>query len=119
MNGAGETANGTGAGSADPVLRFADLSMDPTRFKAWRNGRTILLSALQVQLLTLMMARPTHVFSRDELERSLWVGRTLEMANLRTCFRRLRHALNAPGERELICNVRQQGYVLSAEPGHD
>ena len=49
------------------LLRFADLSLDPSRFKAWRNGRTILLSALQVQLLTLMMARPTHVFSREDL----------------------------------------------------
>lgn len=96
------------------MLRYGDLLMDPTRFKAWRNGRTILLSALQVQLLTLMMARPTHVFSREELEQTLWQGRTLEMANLRTCFRRLRHALNAPGESELICNVRQQGYALSA-----
>jgi len=100
------------------LLRFADLLLDPHRFKAWRNGRTILLSALQVQLLSLMMARPTHVFTRDELERALWTGRTLEMANLRTCFRRLRHSLNAPGERELICNVRQQGYALSPPEGH-
>ncbi|WP_162789181.1 MULTISPECIES: winged helix-turn-helix domain-containing protein [Sphingomonas] len=102
----------TDRGDDPALLRFADLSLDPTRFKAWRNGRTILLSALQVQLLSLMMARPTHVFSRDELEQLLWQGRTLEMANLRTCFRRLRQALNAPGERELIGNVRQQGYVL-------
>jgi len=105
--------------AADPaLLRFGDLTLDPTRFKAWRNGRTILLSALQVQLLTLMMARPDHVFTRDELERALWTGRTLEMANLRTCFRRLRHSLNAPGERELICNVRQQGYALSVPEEH-
>lgn len=104
---------------SDPtLLRFADLTLDPTRFKAWRNGRTILLSALQVQLLTLMMARPDHVFTRDELERALWTGRTLEMANLRTCFRRLRATLNAPGERELICNVRHQGYALSAPEPH-
>jgi DNA-binding response OmpR family regulator len=96
-------------------LRFGDLSLDPGRFKAWRNGRTILLSALQVQLLSLMMAQPAHVFSREELEQALWQGRTLEMANLRTCFRRLRQALNAPGERELICNIRQQGYVLSSD----
>jgi two-component system response regulator MprA len=99
------------------LLRFRDLTLDPSRFKAWRNGRTILLSALQVQLLSLMMARPGHVFSREELEQALWHGRTLEMANLRTCFRRLRHLLNAPGERELICNVRQQGYALSTDEG--
>lgn len=98
------------------MLRFADLLLDPSRFKAWRGGRTILLSALQVQLLQLMMAQPHHVFSREELEQALWQGRTLEMANLRTCFRRLRHALNGPGERELIFNVRHQGYALSAEP---
>ena len=97
------------------VLRFGDLTLDPGRFKAWRNGRTILMSTLQVQLLSLMMARPTHVFTRDELEQTLWQGRTLEIANLRTCFRRLRHALNAPGETELICNVRQQGYALSPD----
>jgi DNA-binding response OmpR family regulator len=107
-----------GGGKGEQALvRFADLTLDPARFKAWRNGRTILLSALQVQLLELMMARPAHVFSRDELEQLLWHGRTLEMANLRTCFRRLRRALNAPGERELICNVRQQGYVLSTGEG--
>jgi two-component system response regulator MprA len=98
-----------------PLLRFGDLTLDPSRFKAWRGGRTILLSALQVQLLSLMMARPSHVFSREELEQTLWHGRTLEMANLRTCFRRLRHLLNGPGEVELICNVRQQGYALSVD----
>lgn len=102
------------AGEGAP-LQFGDLALDPSRFKAWRNGRTILLSALQVQLLALMMEQPAHVFSREELEQRLWHGRTLEMANLRTCFRRLRHALNGPGERELICNVRQQGYVLSSD----
>jgi two-component system response regulator MprA len=95
------------------LLRQDDLTLDPARFMAWRNGRAILLTAFQVQLLELLMRQPDHVFSRDELQSTLWQGRKLDMANLRTCIRRLRGVLNGPGERELVRNVRQHGYVLA------
>ena len=62
-----------------------------------------------------MLERPHHVFSHSELEEQLWNGRAIDGANLRTCMRRLRHALNVEGEVELVRNVRQAGYVLAAD----
>ncbi|MCW3798026.1 winged helix-turn-helix domain-containing protein [Sphingomonas sp. BN140010] len=97
------------------LLRHGDLTLDPERFRATRGNRSIRLSTFQVELLAALMHRPHHVFSRDELAESIWAGRALNMANMRTCFRRLRHALNGPGERELIRNIRDRGYVL--DPG--
>jgi two-component system response regulator MprA len=97
---------------SEHLLRQGELTLDPARFMAWRNERAILLTAFQVQLLELLMRRPDHVFTRDELQAALWQDRRLDMANLRTCVRRLRGALNRPGERELVRNVRQHGYVL-------
>lgn len=101
------------ATAASPhLLCHGDLTLDPERFRAARNGRTIRLSTFQVELLAALIRRPHDVFTREELAATIWAGRPLNMANVRTCFRRLRHALNGPGERELIRNVRDRGYVL-------
>lgn len=97
------------------VLRFGGLTLDLDSVKVRRNGRTIALSALQRRLLQIMLERPHHVFTQAELEEQLWGGRPIDGANLRTCMRRLRHALNAQGEVELVRNVRQAGYVLAGE----
>lgn len=102
-------------GSPDTVLRFGGLTLDLDAVKVRRNGRTIALSALQRRLLQIMLERPHHVFTQAELEQQLWDGRPIDGANLRTCMRRLRHALNGEGEVELVRNVRQAGYVLAGE----
>jgi len=97
------------------ILRHGDLTLDPARFKAWRGSRLLRLSTFQVELLGAMMRRPHHVFTRDELAELVWTGRSLDMSNVRTCFRRLRQVLNADGEVELVRNVRDRGYVLDPE----
>ena len=97
------------------VLLHADLKLDPGRYRAWRGDRPVRLSSFQVELLQLLMQRPGHLFTREELARTIWSGRHLEMANVRTCFRRLRQALNASGERELVHNVPGRGYALDLD----
>jgi two-component system, OmpR family, phosphate regulon response regulator PhoB len=93
-------------------LRFGDLSLDLDALKVRRAGRNIHLPTLQRRLLQIMLEQPQHVFSREELQQKLWQGKPVEEANLRTCIRRLRKALNAPGEQELISNIPQTGYTL-------
>ncbi|MER9426756.1 response regulator transcription factor [Mesorhizobium sp. M0317] len=96
------------------LLTFLDLELDVTRYRVWRNGRTIHLPPTEFRLLHHLMKNPHRVYSRDELQNAAWpravhVGaRTIDVH-----IGRLRAALNKAGGRDLIRTVRCVGYALS------
>jgi two-component system copper resistance phosphate regulon response regulator CusR len=81
---------------ADPVVRVADLEIDPVRHRATRNGRRIDLSAKEFALLSLVW--DIHFDSETNV---------VEVA-----VRRLRAKIDDPFEEKLIHTVRGVGYVL-------
>jgi DNA-binding response OmpR family regulator len=98
-----------------PILQVGDLQLDITRREAsWRSA-PFDLTAIQFELLRVMMARPGQVFSREELLNQVWGydyygdTRTVDSA-----VKRLRARLRevAP-DCELIVTVRDAGYKLS------
>jgi two-component system phosphate regulon response regulator PhoB len=98
---------------ASEVLRFADLEMDLAAHRVARGGRAVHLSPTDFRLLRQLLESPGRVFSRDQLLDLVW-GRDLEV-ELRTVdatIRRLRRALNAGGEPDLLRTVRATGYAL-------
>ncbi len=98
-----------------PILQVGDLRLDIARREAsWRSA-PFELTAIQFELLRVLMGSPGRVFSRDELLNQVWGydyygdTRTVDSA-----VKRLRARLRevAP-DAELIVTVRDAGYKLS------
>ena len=98
---------------AEQMLAFHDLRMDLAAHRVFRAGREVHLSPTEFRLLRHLLEHPGRVFSRAQLLDRVW-GSDLEI-ELRTVdatIRRLRRALNAGDEADLLRTVRAEGYAL-------
>jgi two-component system phosphate regulon response regulator PhoB len=98
---------------AEEVLSFADLMMDLAGHRVLRSGREVHLSPTEFRLLRQLLESPGRVFSRGQLLDLVW-GRDqdVELRTVDATIRRLRRALNAGGEADLLRTVRAAGYAL-------
>jgi two-component system, OmpR family, phosphate regulon response regulator PhoB len=98
---------------AAEVLRFADLTMDLAAHRVARSGREVHLSPTEFRLLRQLLESPERVFSRGQLLDLVW-GRDqdVELRTVDATIRRLRRALNAGGEPDLLRTVRSAGYGI-------
>ncbi len=98
------------------TLQFQDIVMDLTAHRVSRGGRAIHLGPTEFRLLQFFLLHPRCVFSREELLNAVW-GHDIyvEPRTVDVHIRRLRKALNAEGETDLIRTVRAAGYALDAE----
>jgi two-component system phosphate regulon response regulator PhoB len=98
------------------TLAFADVTMDLAAHRVTRNGRAVHLGPTEYRLLRFLMEHPTRVFSREQLLDEVW-GRDVyvELRTVDVHIRRLRKALNAPGEEDIVRTVRAAGYALDRE----
>jgi two-component system phosphate regulon response regulator PhoB len=98
---------------AEEVLSFADLIMDLAAHRVVRSGREVHLSPTEFRLLRQLLESPGRVFSRGQLLDLVW-GRDqdVELRTVDATIRRLRRALNAGGETDLLRTVRAAGYAL-------
>lgn len=96
------------------VLWLADLAIDRTRGKAFRQGVDLGLSATLFELLDVLMAHRGQVLSRAKLIKAVWGARNAdERDNMVTVgILRLRQKLDGPFGLKLLHTVRGQGYVL-------
>ena len=64
------------------------------------------------------MQHPGRVFSREQVLDAVW-GRDIhvEPRTVDVHIRRLRKAVNGPGEEDVIRTVRSAGYALDSDPG--
>lgn len=93
-------------------MHFADLVLDPVNLKAWRGGRLVRLSILQIRLLQFFMAHPGRVFTRGQLLHGVWRNESIDEGTVTQCVVRLRRALTTAGEADLIRSSRGIGYAL-------
>ncbi len=105
---------GPGA-TTDPVLKVADLVLDPLGKKVWRGTREICLTAKEFRLLTYLMSHPGTVVSRTRLLNNVWdLSFDPETKVVDVYIRYLRRKIDVVGEKALIKTVRGFGYVISA-----
>ncbi len=97
------------------VLQVGDVRLDIARRKASWRSTPFELTAIQFELLRVLMASPGRVFSRDELLNQVWGydyygdTRTVDSA-----VKRLRARLReVASDIELIVTVRDAGYKLN------
>jgi two-component system response regulator MprA len=98
---------------SDPVLRFADLSLDRRSLQVQRGTRRIELPRMQLLLLELFMLNPRQVLPRALVYERVWgydFGGTSNSLDVH--LSQLRHKLEDSGEPRLIHTVRSMGYIL-------
>ena len=97
-------------------LKYADIEMDLIAHKIIRNGRKIKLGPKEYKLLQNFLEQPQRVFSRDQLLDRIW-GENIyvEPRTVDVHIRRLRKAITANNEINIIRTVRDAGYSLEAD----
>lgn len=97
-------------------LQFADLKVDPISHRVWRNGSLVHLAPTEYRLLFHFIKRPQRAYSRQQLLDAVWGRRVkVDSRTIDVHIRRLRKALNRPGDKDLIRTIRAVGYALDIE----
>lgn len=95
------------------VLAFHDLRMDIAAHRVFRGDREVHLSPIEYRLLRHLLQHPGRVFTRVQLLDRVWgTEAEVELRTVDATVRRLRRALNANGEPDLVRTVRAEGYAL-------
>ncbi len=104
--------------AADEVMSYCGLVVDLAAHRVLRNGRPVHLGPTEFRLLRFLMERPGRVYSREQLLDAVWGAEIyVEPRTVDVHIRRLRKAINAPGETDLIRTVRSAGYSLDEISG--
>lgn len=99
-----------------PVLRFADLSLDPASRMVRRSQRELALTSVEFKLLEEFLRHPRHVLSKETLLDRVWgydFGGNVNVVEV--YVKQLRQKLEAHGEPRLIHTVYGVGYVMREE----
>jgi two-component system copper resistance phosphate regulon response regulator CusR len=102
---------------AAPVLRVADLELDPATREVRRGGRRITLTTREHALLEYFMRNAGRVLTRPMLAEHVWGLDFDPESNIVDVYvGYLRRKIDGPGETRLLHTVRGAGYALRAEP---
>jgi len=100
-------------GRREPVLRLADLTLDPATRAVTRGGRRIELTAREHALLEYFLRNPGRVLTRPMLAEHVWGLAFDPESNVVDVYvGYLRRKLDGPGDARLLHTVRGVGYVL-------
>jgi heavy metal response regulator len=106
-----------GRSGGEPVLRVADLCLDPATRAVTRGRRRISLTAREYALLEYLMRRAGRVLSRPLIAQHVWGMDFDPESNIVDVYvGYLRRKIDADGEPRLLHTVRGAGYLLSPEP---
>ncbi|MDO8690325.1 MAG: response regulator transcription factor [Dehalococcoidia bacterium] len=97
----------------DGLLRFVDLTLNPSTREVLRGSRRIGLTTKEFELLEFLMRHPQQVLSRDLVFERVWGSDFLGESNvIDVHVMRLRDKLEAEGESRIIHTIRGAGYSL-------
>ena len=105
-----------GAAGTGPVLRVADLTLDPATREVRRGARRIGLTAREHAVLEYFLRNPGRVLTRPMLAEHVWGLDFDPESNIVDVYvGYLRRKIDGPGEPRLLHTVRGAGYVLRSE----
>lgn len=96
----------------DATMRAGELAYDPFTGAASWQGKPLKLSPKSLKLLVAMLRQPGRLFSREELEQSVWGQVQASSDTLRSHLSQLRRELALPEGRSMIETVHGRGYRL-------
>lgn len=96
-----------------PILEYADLRLDRNTHLVTRNGKDIILSAKEFDVLEYLMQHQGEVLSRERIESDVWETNYCGLTNVIDVYiRYLRKKIDDGFDMKLIHTVRGVGYVL-------
>jgi DNA-binding response OmpR family regulator len=102
--------------AAGPVLRVADLTLDPSTREVRRGGRRITLTVREHALLEYFMRSAGRVLTRPMLAEHVWgLDFDAESNIVDVYVGYLRRKIDGEGDRRLLHTLRGAGYKLAAE----
>jgi DNA-binding response OmpR family regulator len=108
-----------GGPQSAPVLRVADLSLDPATRGVTRGGRAIHLTSKEYSLLEYFLRNAGRVLTRGMIAEHVWgLNFDCESNIIDVYVGYLRRKIETDGRAPLLHSVRGVGYVLKADPGH-
>jgi DNA-binding response OmpR family regulator len=106
-----------GTAARAPVLRLADLTLDPATREVVRGGRRITLTAREYALLEYFLRNIGRVLTRPMIAEHVWgLDFDTETNIIDVYVGYLRRKIDGEGEQPLLHTVRGAGYVLRTEP---
>ena len=100
----------------DNILSIRNVALDPNNHIVTRDGDPIKLTPKEFAVLEFFMRNPNKVFKADALLDHIWKSEAGSgPETVRTCIKRLRRQIDAPGVSSIIENVHGVGYKLAAE----
>ena len=105
-----------GPSGPSPLLKVADLVLDPARHRVCREECEIHLSATEYKLLELLMRRAGRVVSRNAIADAVWNGDDVEENTLDAFVSLLRGKVDKAFKTKLIHTIRGVGYSVREEP---
>lgn len=100
-------------GEKSPVLKFADLTMDPVARKVTRSGVDIMLTSKEYSLLDYFLRRPNQVLTRTMISEHVWESDFDAVTNVIDVYvKHLRNKIDKEFEKKLIHTVWGVGYIL-------
>ena len=98
-----------------PIFSFGDLTLNRDSRLAARQGRSILLTAKEYDLLELFMRHPNQVLKRGLIFDQIWGYDFMGESNVLDVYiRYLREKIEIQGTPRLIQTVRGVGYRLGS-----
>lgn len=97
-------------------LKLADLEMDVVKRSACRGQQTLLLTAMEYDILEFLLRNQGHVVTREMLAREVWkeTERATPLDNvIDVHIGRLRKKIDEPFGKRLLHTVRGVGFILS------
>jgi len=105
-----------GHGQRAPVLRLADLTLDPATREVNRGARRITLTTREYALLEYFLRNPGRILTRPLLAEHVWGLDFDPESNIIDVYvGYLRRKIDGEGERKLLHTVRGAGYVMKDE----
>jgi DNA-binding response OmpR family regulator/HPt (histidine-containing phosphotransfer) domain-containing protein len=105
-----------GSTNPSPWLTWGELFLNPNTCEVNYGGQPLTLTAMEYELLELLLRDSQHVFSTEELLERLWSSEEFPSeATVRSHIRHLRQKLAAAGApRDFIATLHGRGYYLNA-----
>jgi len=105
-----------GTGQRAPVLKLADLTLDPATRTVTRDDRRITLTTREYALLEYFLRNVGRVLTRPMIAQHVWGLDFDPESNIIDVYvGYVRRKIDGDGERRLLHTVRGAGYMLSAE----
>jgi len=97
---------------ATGVLHHDDLELDPDALSCRCGDQTVVLPEREFELLRLLVRHRGRLFSREDIERSLYGADVPESNTVEVFVYNLRRKLAKLGRKDMIRTVRNRGYMV-------